>query len=73
MFCTLCNFSLIKFDKSCFFLYFRELTINEEGMHMKLVSQFIEWQALALAPFCPHVSEFLWMDLLGMDFILWLL
>ena len=36
-------------------------------MHMKLVSQFIEWQALALAPFCPHVSEFLWMDLLGKD------
>ena len=53
-----------------FFLHFRELTINEEGMHMKLVSQFIEWQALALAPFCPHVSEFLWMDLLGMNFTL---
>jgi len=44
---------------------YRELTINEEGMHMKLVSQFIEWQALALAPICPHVSEFLWMDILG--------
>ena len=34
-------------------------------MHKKLVHQFIEWQALALAPICPHVSEFLWMDILG--------
>ena len=34
-------------------------------MHIKFVKQFIEWQALALAPFCPHVSEYLWMDLLG--------
>merc|ERR1712088_368549 len=44
---------------------YRELTINEEGMHKKLVHQFIEWQALALAPICPHVSEFLWMEILG--------
>ena len=44
---------------------YRELTLNEEGMHSQLINQFIEWQALALAPICPHVSEYLWMDLLG--------
>lgn len=44
---------------------YRELTLNENGMHAKLIMQFIEWQALALAPICPHVSEFLWMDLLN--------
>ena len=44
---------------------YRELTANEGGMHATLVNQFIEWQALALAPICPHLSEFIWMDLLG--------
>ena len=44
---------------------YRELTANEGGMHATLINQFIEWQALALAPICPHLSEFIWMDLLG--------
>lgn len=44
---------------------YRELTANEGGMHSTLINQFIEWQALALSPICPHLSEFIWMDLLG--------
>ena len=45
---------------------YRELTANEQGMHAELVRQFIEWQALALAPICPHISEYIWSDLLGL-------
>jgi leucyl-tRNA synthetase len=44
---------------------YRELTANENGMLSSLVHHFIEWQALALSPICPHVAEYLWMDLLG--------
>ena len=44
---------------------YRELTANENGMHAKLVRQFIEWQCLALAPICPHITEYIWTDLLG--------
>merc|ERR1711994_335107 len=44
---------------------YRELTANEQGMHATLIRQFIEWQATALGPICPHISEHVWMDLLG--------
>ncbi len=44
---------------------YRELTQNENGMNAKLVHQFIQWQALALSPICPHIAEFLWMDCLA--------
>lgn len=43
---------------------YRELTATEGGMHVDLVFQFIELQALLLAPICPHVSEHVWL-LLG--------
>ena len=44
---------------------YRELTSASGGMHRKLVNQFIEWQAIALCAICPHLTEFLWQDILG--------
>lgn len=41
---------------------YRELCLD--GMHVDLVTRFIEVQALLLAPICPHVAEHVW-KLLG--------
>jgi len=41
---------------------YRELSL--EGMHVDLIVQFIEVQALLLSPICPHVAEHVW-QLLG--------
>lgn len=43
---------------------YRELCGSMGGMHVDLVFEFIERQALLLAPICPHVSEHVW-SLLG--------
>lgn len=43
---------------------YRELS-GMQGMHTRLVQQFIQWQALALSPICPHVAEHIWSDMLG--------
>lgn len=37
---------------------YRELSMD--GTHRDLIFQFIENQALILAPICPHVSEHVW-------------
>jgi len=42
---------------------YRELC-GELGMSRPLARRFVEWQALMLAPVCPHVCEHLW-QLLG--------
>lgn len=58
--------------RTCFFELqaardkYRELTAFEGGMHLNLVLQFIEVQALLLSPICPHVSEHVY-QLLGKD------
>lgn len=36
-----------------------------EGMHKDLIFNFIRNNALLMAPFTPHFSEFLWQDILG--------
>ena len=38
---------------------YRELC-GAEGMHWDLVEKFIQWQAIALSPICPHVAENIW-------------
>ena len=43
---------------------YRELC-GSQGMAARLVHKFIEWQAFALAPICPHVSDYIWRRLLG--------
>ncbi|XP_039295414.1 leucine--tRNA ligase, cytoplasmic [Nilaparvata lugens] len=43
---------------------YRELTQAEGGMHGELVMQFINLQAIMLAPICPHVAEHVY-SLLG--------
>jgi leucyl-tRNA synthetase len=42
---------------------YRELS-GSKGMSRNQVMQFIEWQAIALSPICPHVAEHIW-GLLG--------
>ncbi|XP_052892529.1 leucine--tRNA ligase, cytoplasmic [Anopheles moucheti] len=42
---------------------YRELC-GTNGMHANLVMEFIQRQALLIAPICPHVAEFIWCDLL---------
>lgn len=42
---------------------YRELC-GGNNMHVDLVFQFIERQALLMAPICPHVAEYIW-ELLG--------
>ncbi|KAI8379665.1 leucyl-tRNA synthetase [Radiomyces spectabilis] len=39
----------------------------EKGMHKDLVLQYIEYQALLLAPVCPHWSEHVWRNILHKD------
>uniref|UniRef100_A0A1S4GYI9 leucine--tRNA ligase n=2 Tax=Anopheles gambiae TaxID=7165 RepID=A0A1S4GYI9_ANOGA len=43
---------------------YRELC-GSNGMHASLVMEFIQRQALLIAPICPHVAEHIWCDLLG--------
>ena len=43
---------------------YRELC-GAQGMQESLVRQFIEWQALALSPVCPHVADYIWRHLLA--------
>lgn len=43
---------------------YRELC-GSAGMSKRLVRKFIEWQAVALSPVCPHVSDYIWRKLLG--------
>ncbi|XP_058058013.1 leucine--tRNA ligase, cytoplasmic [Anopheles bellator] len=43
---------------------YRELC-GAEGMHEELIMQFIQCQALLIAPICPHVAEYIWCELLG--------
>lgn len=43
---------------------YRELTANDNGMHVELVFRFIELQTLLLSPICPHICEHIW-QLLG--------
>ncbi|MCA0449397.1 MAG: class I tRNA ligase family protein, partial [Proteobacteria bacterium] len=44
---------------------YRETTQSEGlPMHRDLVLQWLEWQVLLLAPFTPHWSEHMWMDVL---------
>ncbi len=38
---------------------------DEMNMHADLVQQFVEWQAMALAPIAPHWSEYVWRSILG--------
>ncbi|ORY74131.1 leucyl-tRNA synthetase [Protomyces lactucae-debilis] len=42
--------------------WYRE--ISREGMHKDLVMQWIEWQALLIAPFAPHISEHIYSTVL---------
>ena len=42
---------------------YRELC-GSSGMSARLVRQFIEWQAVALAPVCPHIADYVWRRLL---------
>lgn len=42
---------------------YRELC-GGNNMHVDLIFQFIERQALLMAPICPHVAEYIW-ELLG--------
>ncbi|KAL7748413.1 cytosolic leucyl tRNA synthetase [Sorochytrium milnesiophthora] len=45
--------------------WYRETTaLTGEGMHHELVLWFIEVQALMLAPFTPHWSEYVWQEVL---------
>lgn len=55
--------------RTCFFELqaardkYRELC-GSSGMHVDLVFEYIERQALLLSPICPHISEHIW-TLLG--------
>lgn len=42
---------------------YRELC-GAAGMHVDLVFEFIQRQALLLSPICPHIAEYIW-SLLG--------
>lgn len=42
---------------------YRELC-SEGGMHVELVTKYIEVQAKLMSPICPHVAEYVW-ELLG--------
>jgi leucyl-tRNA synthetase len=42
---------------------YRELC-SEGGMHVDLVTRYIETQAKVMSPICPHVAEHVW-ELLG--------
>ena len=42
--------------------WYRDVTGGD--MHRNLVLRFIETQALLLAPFAPHWSEYIWRDIL---------
>ncbi|ORZ36401.1 leucine-tRNA ligase [Catenaria anguillulae PL171] len=45
---------------------YRETTaLTGEGMHADLVREFIELQAVIMAPLIPHWSEFIWRQVLG--------
>ena len=41
---------------------YRELCFD--GMHKKLIYDFIRIQALLLSPICPHVCDYIWTQLL---------
>lgn len=43
--------------------WYREI-VGSEGMHVDLVFRWIECQALLITPYAPHISEYIWSDIL---------
>jgi len=46
---------------------YRDLTTREHRMHPDLVAKFIELQTKLITPFCPHVAEHIWTNILKND------
>ncbi|KAL1902737.1 cytosolic leucyl tRNA synthetase [Sporothrix stenoceras] len=45
--------------------WYRDITkASGEGMHRDLVKRYVELQSLLLTPIAPHVSEYMWRDVL---------
>lgn len=43
--------------------WYREI-VSSEGMHVDLVLRWIECQALLITPYAPHISEYIWSEVL---------
>eukprot|EP00095_Tigriopus_kingsejongensis_P005736 maker-scaffold28_size608977-snap-gene-1.13 protein:Tk05736 transcript:maker-scaffold28_size608977-snap-gene-1.13-mRNA-1 annotation:"hypothetical protein BRAFLDRAFT_63907" len=42
---------------------YRELS-GSDGMRKDLVQKFIEWQCIVFSPLCPHLTDYIWTELL---------
>ena len=50
--------------QSCRDAYVKATKMLNQKLNKRLIMQFIRAQAIALSPICPHVCEYIWMDLL---------